>query len=191
MKAAVLNISLYKIGWLSSVASAAGGQAWIGGLVVLAVVAAHLATATDRSQSVKLLMAAAVIGFFWESLLVAFGVLGYPGHQSVAPFAPYWIIGMWVLFATTLNIGFRFLKHRLTLATLVGAIGGPLAFLAGSKVGAVEFMLPTWQALAVIGIGWAMLLPAVVWISRHFDGHAPSHTDAPLVASTISQGGRE
>ena len=68
---------------------------------------------------------------------------------------------MWVLFATTLNIGMRWLRKSLVIAAIAGAIGGPLSFLAGEKAGAVMFS-DTTIALAIIGLGWAVLLPLLV-----------------------------
>ena len=77
---------------------------------------------------------------------------------------------MWVLFATTLNVGMRWLRKSVFVAAAAGAIGGPMAFIAGEAAGAVSFTEPTVTLLA-IGAGWMILLPALVQLSRRFDGY--------------------
>jgi hypothetical protein len=79
-------------------------------------------------------------------------------------FAPYWIVAMWVLFATTINHGLRWAKRSAWVAALAGLFGGPAAFYGGMKLNAVAFSDPV-IALGVIGIGWALLLPALVVIA--------------------------
>ena len=78
---------------------------------------------------------------------------------------------MWVLFATTLNVGMRWLHKSNLVAIAAGAIGGPLSFLAGERAGAVSFADPLFS-LGVISIGWALLLPILVRVAARFDGHS-------------------
>jgi hypothetical protein len=56
------------------------------------------------------------------------------------------------------------LKQRWLLASLMGAVFGPLAFIAGEKLGAVQF-IDRLMALLALAIGWAMLLPLLLWIA--------------------------
>ena len=133
----------------------------VGVAAVAAAVAVHLLLARDaRSEGILLLLAAA-LGLSWESALVATGVVGYDVGHILPGIAPYWIVAMWVLFATTLNSGMRWLRRSLPLASIAGAIGGPMSFFAGYKAGAVTFA-DTGVALTLIGIGWALLLPLMV-----------------------------
>ncbi|RQW79988.1 MAG: DUF2878 domain-containing protein, partial [Methylococcus sp.] len=106
----------------------------------------------------------ALIGMTWESLLVKFGIVSYSGYPDAAAFAPYWIVAMWVLFATTINHGLRWIKRSWIVASAAGLIGGPLAFFSGAQLGAVEFS-NTALALATIGVGWAVLLPILALVA--------------------------
>ncbi|MEM7081449.1 MAG: DUF2878 domain-containing protein [Pseudomonadota bacterium] len=168
MKSIVTNLTLFKISWLACVIGAAAGMPWIGVLAILAASIVHIASAEIKSRTVALLASAALIGLVWESFMIVGGWLEYVDHTG--PIAPYWIIAMWVLFATTLNVGFRWLKDHLLVAALVGGIGGPMAFAAGAKAGAVQFENPT-TALVIVGIGWALMMPLMVYISRYLNGH--------------------
>jgi hypothetical protein len=86
------------------------------------------------------------------------GLIEYPGTSTGSLLAPYWIVAMWVLFATTINYGFKWIKRHWALASIFGLLGGPMAFYAGTAAGAASFS-NTAVALAVIGAGWAVLLP--------------------------------
>ncbi|MEL6366717.1 MAG: DUF2878 domain-containing protein [Pseudomonadota bacterium] len=164
------NLILFKAGWLACVLGAANGMPWLGPLAVLVVAAEHLRSAKAPLEELKLLGLAAAIGTVWESVLVVTNLLDYGTSSNLAP---YWIIAMWVLFATTLNIGMNWLKRHWIIAMIAGGVGGPLAFFSGSKAGAVTFVEGT-NSLIAIGVGWALLLPVLVIASKRLNGHSDS-----------------
>jgi hypothetical protein len=151
------------------VLGAAASQSWLGLVVVIAVVLEHLRTAPEPHKELRLVGIAVLVGVVWESALVATNVLTYSDGILIAGFAPYWIVAMWALFATTFNVGMRWLKRHWLIAALAGAVGGPLSFYAGANLGAVA--LNSELALLTIGIGWAALLPLMVGLSDRLDGH--------------------
>lgn len=164
----LVNLSLFKAGWLASVFTAAANIPLFGTAVIGVVVAVHLFRSEAPDGEVRLLALAAAIGLVWESLLVTAGVVEYNASAILPGIAPYWIVAMWVLFATTLNVGMRWLRKSLLLAVAFGAIGGPMSFLAGEKIGAVSFA-DTSTALFAIGLGWAIFLPLLVRFSARAD----------------------
>lgn len=170
MKSALINLIAFKAGWIAVILTAAASRPELGLLAVAAVVAIHLARTPDVRPEVFVLAASAGIGLVWESLLVAGGFLVYDSGTLASGFAPYWIVAMWVLFATTLNVGMRWLRKSIFISAAAGAIGGPMAFIAGEAAGAVSFTEPTTTIIA-IGVGWMILLPALVMLSTRFDGH--------------------
>ncbi len=179
MKHVLKNLGLFKLGWLACVMSAAAGQPGFGAIAVAAVVAIHLAGTAVPVKEALLLLAAALIGIAWESVLVAAGLVSYPATGSAGWLAPYWIVAMWVLFATTVNHGLAWVKRNWMVAAIAGLLGGPAAFFGGARLGAVEFSEPV-LALAVIGAGWAILLPVLVFI-------ADSLIDSALLEPSNSQ----
>ena len=164
------NLILFKLGWVACVLGAANGQAWLGLVVVVIVVLEHLRTAARPQLEAGLLAAAALLGVGWESALVSLGLLSYSEGVVIAGLAPYWIVAMWALFATTVNVGMRWLKRHWLIAAVAGGVGGPLSFYAGANLGAVQFS-DDFVALATIAIGWAALLPLLVRLSGQLDGH--------------------
>ena len=172
MNGMLINLSLFKAGWLAAVFSAAASLPVIGTAVIAIAALVHIGRSKNRQHEIRLLMLAAAIGLAWESGLVSAGIVQYGTSTLVPGLAPYWIVAMWVLFATTLNVGMRWLQKSTVVAVLVGAIGGPMSFLAGEKAGAVTFS-NTSTALFVIGLGWAVFLPLLVRFAARSDRPAP------------------
>ena len=172
MKHVIVNLAVFKATWTAIVISAAAGAPIIGVIAVAIAVGIHLWLCDNAESEIRLLLIAAAIGLAWESVLVFAGLLEYSSGTWAPGAAPVWIVAMWVLFATTINVGMRWLRRNMTVASIVGAVGGPLAFLAGSGLGAVEFPSTT-LALICIGIGWAVLLPLLVQIAIRLDRNHP------------------
>lgn len=169
---AVANFVFFKAGWLSSVIGGANQMPWLGPLAVLIAVLAHLYFAKRPSTELVLIVACAAIGAVFDSILVSAGLVTYSSGMFSDSLAPYWIIGMWVLFATTLNLSLSFLKGRPVAAAAMGFVGGPLAYIGGSKLGGIEFVDQP-LALAALAVGWAIIMPALAALAVRFNGISP------------------
>ena len=165
----LVNFVMFQSGWFASVLLGASAWHWFGPVAVMLVLAVHLSTSPDRLAEQKLMVYALLIGFAWENLLSLAGLVVYPSGQPFGQFAPAWILAMWPLLAITLNVSLRWLKGRLMLSALFGAIGGPLAFIAGERLGAVVFPDNT-LTISVLAVGWGLLFPLLMWLSGRHDG---------------------
>jgi hypothetical protein len=72
---------------------------------------------------------------------------------------------MWLLFGTTLSESLSWLQGRWVLAAIAGAVGGPLSYLAGENLGAIELAAPT-NALLMLGLGWGVMMPLLAAVAR-------------------------
>ena len=168
MKLAI-NIVVYQLCWLGCILGAANGLPLLGVAIVAVAVGYHLYSAQLATPEMILIAFAALIGAAWDSLLVASGWLVYPNGMLLEGTAPYWIVALWISFATTFNVSLRWFKQRLLLAAMFGAVGGPLAFLAGERLGGVVFTSYP-AALTALALGWALLMPLMLLIARRFNG---------------------
>ncbi|MEZ5583023.1 MAG: DUF2878 domain-containing protein [Candidatus Competibacteraceae bacterium] len=165
----LLNFLAFQFGWLACVLGGAYGLPWLGTGLAMALIAAHIRWTANPRRELILILTIGVLGAAWDSLLVALGWLIYPSGTLIAGTAPHWIVAMWMLFATTLNVSLRWLHGRLLLATVLGALGGPLAYFAGYRLGGVEFS-QLWVGLTALGLGWAVLMPLLTVLAERFDG---------------------
>ena len=160
----VYNIVAYQAAWFACVLGAAYGMPWIGAAVCFAVVAAHLALTRERAVELKLIGAAIFIGLLVDTALLRSGHLWFVSGTWPTGVAPYWMLSLWAAFATTLNHSLRWVVRRPWMSTLLGAIGGPLAYLAGAKLGALHIAAPQ-TALPMIGVAWGLAMLALSIIS--------------------------
>jgi hypothetical protein len=165
----VINFLLFQLGWFACVLGAAANLPWTGSLLVIGIIGYHLYRAVDSQAELHLLLLVLLIGFTWDSLLVTLGILEFSSGVFHSTLAPHWIMAMWALFSSTLNVSMSWLKGRYLLASVFGFVGGPMAYYAGLKLGAV-LMPSTLQALVVLSIGWAIIMPLLVFLSERFNG---------------------
>ena len=168
MKHVIINLAVFKVTWTAIVISAAAGSPIIGVIAVAIAVGIHLWLSDNADSEIRLLLIAAAMGIAWETVLVLSGLVEYSSGTWMPGIAPYWIVAMWVLFATTMNVGMRWLRRNNATAVVAGAVGGPLAFFAGASTGAVELVSPAISLIS-IGIGGAVLLPLLVQIAIRLD----------------------
>ncbi len=165
----LVNFLVFQAAWFATVLGAADGLPWIGPVVVLAAAALHLRSSRLPRVEARLLVSAMALGLLVDSLLLSTGWIAYPNGQWIPGLAPYWIVAMWALFATTLNVSMRWMHGRYLLAAAFGAIGGPLSYFAGSRLGAMTFVDST-AALAALALAWALAMPALIWLASRLDG---------------------
>jgi hypothetical protein len=173
----LLNAIAFKLAWLSTIFGGANELPMLGPLAVTIAVAVHLRLAAEPQRELTLVAITGAIGLAWDSVMVSAGWMSYPSGTFVAGLAPYWILGMWMLFATTLNVTFRWLHSRMLLAVIMGAVFGPLSYMAGSAAGAVQLNNPT-VVYVTLSASWALLMPGLLLLARQLDGTQPAAVES-------------
>jgi hypothetical protein len=162
------NFTQFQLGWFALVLSAAQGRPLWGIATMLVLAAIHLRWFALRSEVFTLILVTG-LGWLWESLFHLFGLIRFPGHPESALMAPLWMAMLWLNFATVLNHSLLWLSRNLLICTVFGAVGGPLAFWAGSQMGAA--MLPgEHYSLLALSLAWGLLLPLTVQLAAQIRG---------------------
>lgn len=167
MASKLWNFIQFQIGWFALVLFAAQGKSEFGMLLVAVLIAAHLRW-FNRPGEWLLLLLLGSLGWLWESLFYVAGFIEYPGHAENTLFAPLWMAVFWVNFAAVLNHSLDWLKPHYFAAAVLGAFGGPLAFLGGEALGAA-FLPDKLLACLVLGIAWAILMPATMLLANRLN----------------------
>jgi hypothetical protein len=165
----VANFVAFQVGWFACVLGAAHHLPWVGTALAAGIVAVHIGLAARPLQELKLVVCTLLMGVFWDSTLVTLGWLDFNSGFLVHGMAPHWILGLWALFAMTLNISLAWLKTHLLAAVVLGAIAGPLAYWGGVRLGAVSFVQPL-PAVIALSLGWAFFTPLLAGLARHYNG---------------------
>ncbi len=167
-KRLAVNVVGFQLAWFALVLGAASGRDFLALAFAALVVVVHLAVSSMPLREAQLLIAVTVLGAAWESVPLALGWIDYRGAAPLAGFPPYWLAALWLVFATTLNGALRWFQPRLLLAAGVGAVVGPLCYLAGERLGAVAFVERA-SGVGAQAVAWAVLLPAALAIAARFD----------------------
>ncbi len=159
---AILLFLWSQVGWFACVLGAARGHVWLGPVVVAVSLAVHVGRRRERLREGAVLAVSALVGFLVDTALLRAGVVRISG----AAFPPLWLVALWPNFiSTTAEDGIlRSLPRRPLLAAILGAIGGPLAYDAGARLGAIALGPNRLVSLAVVGLVWAAAVPALVTV---------------------------
>ncbi len=160
----IVNVIFYQLGWACCVMGAAWGYPLVGGMLALILVLAHLWLAEDHRGEVRLLMVAMLLGLLIDSGQQALGLFRFK-PDGLGLILPFWVFVIWAQFATLLHFPLSWLSGRYLLAILFGAVGGPLAYGGGIRLGAAEFGPNPLFSLTVLAVIWALVVPLLVWLS--------------------------
>ncbi|MEM6455352.1 MAG: DUF2878 domain-containing protein, partial [Acidobacteriota bacterium] len=147
---------------------AAYGMPWLGPPVVLALVIAHLVTVARTADApvtwraeLGLIVALGVYGTAADSLQSGLGLLAFVDAAFVW-LCPLWITALWLHFGTVLRSVFGGFADRPFIAFLMGAVGGPLAYAAGARLGALAFPSGVVPGMVSIAVVWGITFP--LWL---------------------------
>ncbi len=160
----LLNFAMFYVGWFACVAGAGRGHLWLGPTVVTFLVIGQLLLTPDRAREATLALTIGVFGFAVDTLQASAGLYAFT-HTSALPWlCPPWMVALWMLFATTLNSSMAWLDGRHRLAAVLGAACGPLSYVAGARLGAIELHPNALVSLAGIAVVWGLAMPALLMI---------------------------
>ncbi len=157
----LLNAVLFQLGWFACVL---GGDV-IAFAVTVSILCIHKALFVDKRFEWSFIAAVALAGFIIDNSLAWLGVFTFQSPSLLL--MPFWMMCIWLLFAMTLNHSLIWLKDRLWLASVLGAISGPMAYFAGSKLANVALSTPPTFSLLSISVCWAVLLPVFFVFIRY------------------------
>lgn len=163
MLKSLANAVLFQCGWFACVLG--GDSGWL--LVVGAVLAIHLLWISSWSREGRVILAVTLLGTVVDTALSTFGVFhfSFPG-----PLIPFWLVLLWALLATTLRHCLAWSAQPWWRASVLGAVGGPLSYYAGSQLAGVSFGYGTAPTLIGLALLWALVFPVLHWIARQL-GH--------------------
>ena len=154
----LVNYALYQIGWFACVLGGASHRPWTGFLIAMILVGVHLALSVERAFELRLVVLATAVGAVVEMMQIAAGTYRFTSGTVTDALPPPWLLAMWAQLATTFRFSLRRVVTRPVLAVLFGAAGGPIAFLAGERLGAVTLLPPLAYGLLRLAVSWAIAL---------------------------------
>lgn len=162
----ILNFVGFEAGWFACALGAAGGLPFAGPLVVGVFLCVQLLLVPAPGRHARFVLVATPAGWLIDSALGRGGVFSFPAGGFGPWLCPLWMAALWANFAGTLHFCLDWLRGRYALASVLGAVGGPLAYYGGHRLGAMQLGGSLAVSLAVIAIEWAIATPALVYLSE-------------------------
>lgn len=156
----MLNYALYQIGWFACILGAAWGWPVAGAALGVTLIGVHVVVSGRTWREELALMGVALaLGLVVEGFQVRSGTYARFTSGTVwAWMSPPWLLVMWAQFATVCRGSLKGVMLVPWRAVLFGAVGGPIAFWAGERLGAVELARPLGEGLLRLGVSWAVAL---------------------------------
>ena len=155
----IANALLFLLGWLACLFG--GDGPWL--LLVGVALAVHLQWTSSWAAEGKLLLSVFLVGSALDSFLLNLGLFDFGEPRTLIPL---WLALPWLLLATTLNHCLAWSARPWWRASLLGAIGGPLCYYAGSRIAGLGLPHGTWPTLALLAAIWALVLPLLHGFAR-------------------------
>lgn len=159
----------FHVGWFACVFAGAW-EAPALALLVVPVIGLRMVMSPAPRREIMLVAAVTGIGLVMDGALTRLGVLSFGADARAVP--PVWFVAFWPNFATILVEPLRFLRGRRIVGALLGAISGPLAYLGGAKLGALEV-----DAIWPIAAEWGVLVPVLVGLAARLFPGRPTHQE--------------
>lgn len=169
----ITNFILFQLAWFACVLGAAKAMPWLGVGVTLIILGWHFYRAKQAKPEISLMLTALFIGAIFDQSMLTLRLIEYQAHGwSTWPWSDYivpvWILALWLAFASTLNVSLAWMHDHYLTAVLFGAAGGPLAYLAAEKLGAVT--VSSTSAYIALAIGWGVITPLLVRTAKQHNG---------------------
>jgi len=165
-----LHVAGMQGAWFAAALLASTPWHLIGAAANTLVFAIHVATSGAVRRELFSGGVALALGVLLE--LVNQHVGGLRAAQATV-LPPAWLLSLWPVFGSAMMRGhpLEWLQARLPLAAVIGAVVGPLSYLGGGRLGALE--LDGWRSLITIGACWAFAMPALAFLARRLEQPAP------------------
>tara|TARA_B100001142_G_C14313881_1_gene647679 strand:- start:924 stop:1448 length:525 start_codon:yes stop_codon:yes gene_type:complete len=163
----IYNIVGFQLSWWGCVLGVKFHLAYLGPILMAIFLISHLYLFVSSRSEIKLIILFGFVGTLLDTSMFYGGILHYNGSYTTTTFiAPLWITSMWCGFSATINHSLSWLKNRYFYSILLGAISGPLSYLAGVKFGAIEFSALPIIAISVVALFYGLTIPFMYWVNE-------------------------
>ncbi|MEK7258762.1 MAG: DUF2878 domain-containing protein [Pseudomonadota bacterium] len=140
----------------------------------VALLLSHLFVIRLWQTELLFVCSAGVLGFLFDLALLKLGLL-----QGASAVQPLWMWCLWFMFAATIGYSMQWFRNHLLIGALFAGFFAPLSYSIGARLSEIDLMAPQWLTLLLIGLGWAVVFPALLLlreaIEKHLDMENPLH----------------
>jgi hypothetical protein len=175
------NAIWFNLLWFAAVIGADAAILWPALACLLMLIAWATVYGRRLRTDMQMAVAGLLIAYTAEPIWLSAGTIVYAGQGDLG-LPPAWITLLWVGFAISFNHCLEWLNKRFLLATFLGLAGSMSSITAGARIGALDMPQGWLDAVLLYSPAWAIITPALVWLSARFrtlaSRNEPSATEA-------------
>jgi hypothetical protein len=161
----ILDAVAQQAAWWAAVMLASRGHGALAPVAPLLLAVLHLALRPEaRGRIAACAALAGLFGLATDTLWARSGLLAFAGAGG---WAPAWMVALWAAFGVALTASLRSAaRWPLGRLALAAAVAGPLAYRAGSALGALALDGGAVTALVAVAAQWALGVPLLSVLAR-------------------------
>lgn len=160
----IFNILGFQLSWWACVIGAQRGYIYFGPLVMAIFLAVHLFLTGRNRSEINFIAVVGLLGILVDTAFLHSSFIFYEG-RTFSSLAPLWIIAMWLGFSATLNHSLAWLDGKWVHSFILGAVFGPMSYIAGLKFGAINFNISI-LTITILSVVWGLTLPIMFLLNR-------------------------
>ncbi len=160
----LFNIIGFQVGWWACVLGVQNGYSYLGPVVISIFLITHLALNKGNRGEIVFIETVGILGTLVDTAFLLTSLITYHG-LTFSYFAPFWIIAMWLGFSATINHSLAWLDGKWIFSFFLGAIFGPLSYIAGLKFGAVDFQI-SFFSITILAAVWGITVPFIFYLNK-------------------------
>jgi len=165
----IFNIFGFQVSWWICVLGVKYGWPYLGPTMMAIYLLIHLYYFRVNQSEIIFIILVGFIGTIVDTIFLQSSLIIYYG-LTVSYIAPIWIIAMWLGFAATMNHSFSWVNGKWLIAFIIGAIFGPLSYIAGIKFDALFFQ-ETIFSILILAIVWGLIVPLLFLLNNKIIQH--------------------
>jgi len=160
----IFNILGFQLAWWTCVLGVQKGYFYFGPAVMAFYLAVHLFLTSRNRSEINFIIAVGLVGLLVDTAFLQSSFIYYEG-LTLSSLAPLWIVAMWLGFSATLNHSLAWLDGKWFFLFLMGAVFGPLSYIAGYKFGAINFKI-SLISITILSMVWGLVIPILFLLNR-------------------------
>lgn len=154
----------FQVVWLACALGAASGSNLPGVLAAGLYLLLQASSNGMGRADLRTIAMAGLCGLVSESALAASGLVIHAAPWSAYGVAPPWILALWLAFGATMTPTLKALgRSTYWKGATLGVVFGPLAYVAGERLGALSMLNSPILSIVVLAVLWATLFPALLY----------------------------
>lgn len=169
-KSVFINFFAFYVAWWAMLISNWKGQPVIGWIVFAIVMAIHFfRVSINKKKDATEVAIIALVGILLDTALSKAGILTF-NNSLFGVLPPAWLLGIWVLFATTISYTFILIRNKIPAQIIVGGFFAPVSYITGAKFMLLSLYQPFSTYYMIHGACWLIFFPLCFFISKKVKG---------------------